>query len=173
MVSCMFDAGGGLLDAVLVGLIVLLHMCRGVSHGGELLDGAGVDHLHHRQLLRAVLLQAPWVRIVGHTCTPDAEAVYILQLGTYDGCLRSHIQQNHIHDPQPYKRVYYSTASLHQGFCLSCFCHLVRRHLPALWFAGLANQLFWWTYAKAMWRSFTAACCCGSISFKATAKVGV
>jgi cellulose synthase/poly-beta-1,6-N-acetylglucosamine synthase-like glycosyltransferase len=45
-------------------------------------------------------------------------------------------------------------------------------HLPALWFAGLANQLFWWTYAKAMWRSFTAACCCSSISFKATAKGG-
>lgn len=46
------------------------------------------------------------------------------------------------------------------------------RHLPALWFAGLANQLFWWTYAKAMWRSFTAACCCSGITFKATAKVG-
>lgn len=46
------------------------------------------------------------------------------------------------------------------------------RHLPALWFAGLANQLFWWTYAKAMWRSFTSACCCSSITFKATAKGG-
>jgi len=46
------------------------------------------------------------------------------------------------------------------------------QHLPALWFAGLANQLFWWTYAKAMWRSFTSACCCSNITFKATAKGG-
>ena len=40
------------------------------------------------------------------------------------------------------------------------------RHLPALWFAGLANQLFWWTYAKAWWRSFTSAVCCSKITFK-------
>lgn len=54
---------------------------------------------------------------------------------------------------------------------IACNPWTPRRHLPALWFAGLANQLFWWTYAKAMWRSFTAACCCSNISFKATAKV--
>jgi len=42
----------------------------------------------------------------------------------------------------------------------------VSRHLPALWFAGLANQLFWWTYAKAWWRSFTSAVCCSKITFK-------
>lgn len=45
-------------------------------------------------------------------------------------------------------------------------------HISALWFAGLANQLFWWTYAKAWWRSFTSACCCSNITFKATAKGG-
>ncbi len=47
--------------------------------------------------------------------------------------------------------------------------HLHDRHLPALWFAGLANQLFWWTYAKAWWRSFTSACCCSTITFKVRA----
>lgn len=55
-----------------------------------------------------------------------------------------------------------------------CIIYYFKRpqHIPALWFAGLANQLFWWTYAKAMWRSFTSACCCSSITFKATAKGG-
>ena len=46
------------------------------------------------------------------------------------------------------------------------------RHLTPLWFAGLANQLFWWTYAKAAWRTFTSAVCCSTITFKATAKGG-
>ena len=46
------------------------------------------------------------------------------------------------------------------------------RHTEALWFANLANNLLWWAYVKAAWRSLMARVffCCSQITFKATAK---
>ena len=47
------------------------------------------------------------------------------------------------------------------------------RHMECLWFANLANNLLWWAYVKAAWRSLMARLffCCSQITFKATAKV--
>lgn len=47
-----------------------------------------------------------------------------------------------------------------------------RRHVEALWFANVANNLLWWAYVKAGWRSLMARIffCCSQITFKATAK---
>ena len=47
------------------------------------------------------------------------------------------------------------------------------RHTECLWFANLANNLLWWAYVKAAWRSLMARIffCCSQITFKATAKV--
>ena len=45
--------------------------------------------------------------------------------------------------------------------------------MECLWFANLANNLLWWAYVKAAWRSLMARIffCCSQITFKATAKV--
>ena len=38
--------------------------------------------------------------------------------------------------------------------------HACRRHIESLWFANVANQLMWWAYVKAAWRSLLSRVCC-------------
>ena len=40
------------------------------------------------------------------------------------------------------------------------------RHMECLWFANLANNLLWWAYVKAAWRSLMARLffCCSQIT---------
>lgn len=40
------------------------------------------------------------------------------------------------------------------------------QHIEALWFANIANQLLWWTYVKAAWRTFSSKLTCTTITFK-------
>ena len=46
------------------------------------------------------------------------------------------------------------------------------RHLESLWFANIANQLLWWSYVKACWRTIITKIMGSTITFKATAKGG-
>lgn len=50
----------------------------------------------------------------------------------------------------------------------ACCC----RHLESLWFANIANQLLWWSYVKACWRTIITKIMGSTITFKATAKGG-
>jgi hypothetical protein len=58
------------------------------------------------------------------------------------------------------------------------WCHVAQvlyytrslKHIEALWFANVANQILWWTYVKACWRALSSACG-QSITFKTTLKV--
>lgn len=45
------------------------------------------------------------------------------------------------------------------------------KHVEALWFANVGNQVLWWTYVKACWRALGSACSGAGITFKTTMKV--
>ena len=45
------------------------------------------------------------------------------------------------------------------------------KHIEALWFANVGNQVLWWTYVKACWRAAGSACAGKGITFKTTMKV--
>jgi len=47
------------------------------------------------------------------------------------------------------------------------------KHIEALWFANVGNQVLWWTYVKACWRAAGSACAGKGITFKTTMKVGL
>ena len=53
-------------------------------------------------------------------------------------------------------------------FCVMNYVHRFR-DLKALWFAGIANSILWWTFVKACWRAFGGAFG-RSITFKTTLK---
>ena len=44
------------------------------------------------------------------------------------------------------------------------------KHVEALWFANVGNQVLWWTYVKACWRALGSACAGKGITFKTTMK---
>ena len=50
------------------------------------------------------------------------------------------------------------------------YCRSVK-HIEALWFANVGNQVLWWTYVKACWRAAGSACAGKGITFKTTMKV--
>jgi hypothetical protein len=45
------------------------------------------------------------------------------------------------------------------------------KHLEALWFANVGNQVLWWTYVKACWRAVGSIIAKKGITFKTTMKV--
>ena len=45
------------------------------------------------------------------------------------------------------------------------------KHLEALWFANVGNQILWWTYVKACWRAVGSMIAKKGITFKTTMKV--
>ncbi len=45
------------------------------------------------------------------------------------------------------------------------------KHIEALWFANVGNQVLWWTYVKACWRAVGSILSKKGITFKTTMKV--
>ncbi|KAK9810557.1 hypothetical protein WJX73_000559 [Symbiochloris irregularis] len=110
--------------------------------------------------MRLLYCSGVWAYVVGAITTPTFILIPMITvwIGVFPIVISRH----------------FALAATIYGVATNLLQYLVTKysHTEALWFANLANNLLWWAYVKAAWRSLMARIffCCSQITFKATAK---